>query len=148
MGRLFGTDGIRGEVNRFPMDGITAFQFGQALTHILRQGKPTPQIIIGKDTRNSGYMLERSLEAGIASMGGTSHNVGVVPTPAIAYIAKDMGFNAGIVISASHNPYHDNGLKTFNSDGFKLSDAQENEIEELILNDRLKENTPHPKAIG
>jgi len=148
MGKLFGTDGIRGEANRHPMDAAMAFAVGQAVTHILKKKDHTTRIIIGKDTRISGYMLESALESGITSMGGVPFLVGVLPTPGIAFIAESMRADAGIVISASHNPYQDNGIKIFSGNGFKLSDAQEDEIETLILGGRLPELVPPPKHMG
>jgi len=148
MGKLFGTDGIRGEANRHPMDAAMAFAVGQAVTHILKKKDHTTRIIIGKDTRISGYMLESALESGITSMGGVPYLVGVLPTPGIAFIAESMRADAGIVISASHNPYQDNGIKIFSGNGFKLSDAQEDEIEKLILGGRLPELVPPPRNMG
>jgi phosphoglucosamine mutase len=148
MGKLFGTDGIRGEANRYPMDAAIAFAVGQAITHILKKGGHTTRVIIGKDTRISGYMLESSLESGITSMGGVPYLVGVLPTPGIAFITESMRADAGIVISASHNPYQDNGIKIFSGNGFKLSDAQEDEIEKLILGGKLPALVPPPKEMG
>ena len=98
MGKLFGTDGIRGEANRYPMDAATAFAVGQAVTHVLKKKGHTTRIIIGKDTRISGYMLESALESGITSMGGDSILVGVLPTPGIAFITESMRADAGVVI--------------------------------------------------
>lgn len=133
MGKLFGTDGIRGEANRYPMDSATAFAVGQAITSLFRRsGKHRTRVIIGKDTRISGYMLESSLEAGITSMGGDPYLVGVLPTPGIAFATHSMRADAGIVISASHNPFQDNGIKVFGGGGYKLSDEQENCIEDLL----------------
>ncbi|MCF8145231.1 MAG: phosphoglucosamine mutase [Deltaproteobacteria bacterium] len=148
MGKLFGTDGIRGEANRYPMDAMTAFSVGQAVTHLFRNGDHRTRIIIGKDTRISGYMLESSLEAGITSMGGNPYLVGVLPTPGIAFITQSMRADAGIVISASHNPYQDNGIKIFSGAGYKLSDEKEATIEDLILKGRLPEMTPPAKDMG
>jgi phosphoglucosamine mutase len=148
MGKLFGTDGIRGEANRYPMNAEIAFNVGQTVAHLFKRNTHRPRVIIGKDTRISGYMLESSLEAGITSMGGDAYLVGVLPTPGIAFITQSMRADAGIVISASHNPYQDNGLKIFNADGFKLTDEKENEIEEIILGRRLKSLLPHPKDMG
>jgi len=148
MGKLFGTDGIRGEANRHPMDAAMAFAVGQAVTYILRKKSHTTRVIIGKDTRISGYMLESSLESGITSMGGVPYLVGVLPTPGIAFMTESMRADAGIVISASHNPFQDNGIKIFSGNGFKLSDAQENEIEELILGGKLPELVPPPREMG
>src|SRR4030065_1461447 len=137
MEKLFGTDGIRGEANRYPMDAGIAFSVGQAITYLLRKPNHRTRIIIGKDTRISGYMLESALESGITSMGGCPYLVGVLPTPGIAFVTQSMRADAGIVISASHNPYQDNGIKIFDRNGFKLSDGQEETIEELILNQRV-----------
>jgi len=148
MGKLFGTDGIRGEANRYPMDAMTAFSVGQAVTHLFKNGDHRTRVIIGKDTRISGYMLEGSLEAGITSMGGNPYLVGVLPTPGIAFITQSMRADAGIVISASHNPYQDNGIKIFSGDGFKLSDEQEAFIEGLILNGQLPDMVPPARGMG
>jgi phosphoglucosamine mutase len=148
MGKLFGTDGIRGEANRYPMNAEIAFLVGQAVTYLLRKEHHSTRIIIGKDTRISGYMLESSLEAGITSMGGNPYLVGVLPTPGIAFIANSMRADAGIVISASHNPYEDNGIKIFSGNGFKLSDEEENTLEDLILNSKLAKLLPPSKDMG
>ena len=148
MGTLFGTDGIRGEANRHPMDAFMALAVGQAVTHVLKKKGHTTRVIIGKDTRISGYMLESALESGITSMGGVPYLVGVLPTPGIAFITESMRADAGIVISASHNPYQDNGIKIFSGSGFKLSDQQEAEIERLILGGRLPEMVPPPRDMG
>jgi phosphoglucosamine mutase len=148
MGKLFGTDGIRGEANRYPMNAEIAFAVGQAVTYLLRKEHHRTRIIIGKDTRISGYMLESSLEAGITSMGGHPYLVGVLPTPGIAFIANSMRADAGIVISASHNPYEDNGIKIFGGNGFKLSDEQENTIEDLILGGKLTGLLPPAREMG
>jgi phosphoglucosamine mutase len=148
MGKLFGTDGIRGEANRYPMSAEIAFSVGQAVAHVFKKNGHRARVIIGKDTRISGYMLESSLEAGITSMGGHPYLVGVLPTPGIAFIAQSMRADAGIVISASHNPYQDNGLKIFNGNGFKLTDEEEEAIEDLILNNRLADLLPTAKGMG
>jgi len=148
MGRLFGTDGIRGEANRYPMNSQIAFGVGQAVAYLFKRGSHRAKIIIGKDTRISGYMLEGSLEAGVTSMGGNPYLVGVLPTPGIAFITQSMRADAGIVISASHNPYEDNGIKVFNAAGSKLSDEQEEAIEDLILNDKLTSLLPPPREMG
>ncbi|HQI82395.1 MAG TPA: phosphoglucosamine mutase, partial [Deltaproteobacteria bacterium] len=148
MGKLFGTDGIRGEANRYPMTADIAFKVGQAVTYLLRKENHRTRIIIGKDTRISGYMLESSLEAGITSMGGNPYLVGVLPTPGIAFIANSMRADAGIVISASHNPFEDNGIKIFGGNGFKLSDEQENTIEDLMLGGKLADYLPASKDMG
>ena len=148
MGKLFGTDGIRGEANRYPMDAGMGFAVGQAVTHVLKKQNHKTRIVIGKDTRISGYMLESSIEAGVTSMGGIPYLVGVLPTPGIAFIAESMRADAGIVISASHNPYQDNGIKIFSGSGFKLSDKQENVIEKLIIEGKLPEIVPPPREMG
>ena len=148
MGKLFGTDGIRGEANRYPMDAGIAFSVGQAIPYLLKRPSHRTKIIIGKDTRISGYMLESALEAGIASMGGYAYPVGVLPTPGIAFVTQSMRADAGVVISASHNPYQDNGIKVFSGNGFKLSDEQEEEIEKLILGSQLSERVPPAREMG
>jgi phosphoglucosamine mutase len=154
VGRLFGTDGIRGKANHYPMDGHTALSVGQALTLILRRRISRPRIILGRDTRISGPMLESALVSGIASMGGDPCPVGVLPTPGIAFMVRDARADAGIVISASHNPYQDNGIKIFSGEGFKLSDEEENALEEILLNggqghpDRLPEEIGQPQTVG
>ncbi|MCX5811638.1 MAG: phosphoglucosamine mutase [Proteobacteria bacterium] len=148
MGQLFGTDGIRGEANRHPMNSAIAFSVGQAITHLLRKSHHKPRLIIGKDTRISGYMLESSLEAGITSMGGIPFLVGVLPTPGIAFITQSMRADAGVVISASHNPYQDNGIKIFSGNGFKLSDEQEDTIEALMLEGKLPDMVPPAAEMG
>jgi phosphoglucosamine mutase len=148
MGKLFGTDGVRGEANRYPMNAEIAFSIGQGVVYILKKERARPRIVIGKDTRISGYMLESSLESGITSMGGNPYLLGVLPTPGIAFITQTMRADAGIVISASHNPYQDNGIKIFSSSGFKLSDAQEAAIEDLILSNTLHGLVPPVKDMG
>jgi len=137
MGKLFGTDGIRGVANVYPMTSEMALNVGRAVTSLfMKPGRPS-KIIIGKDTRISGPMLEYAMASGISSMGGEAFLTGVLPTPGIALLAAATGANAGVVISASHNPFEDNGIKVFKGDGRKLSDEREGEIEDLILNDRL-----------
>lgn len=148
MGKLFGTDGIRGEANRHPMTAEITFKVGQTVAHLFKRNGHRARVVIGKDTRISGYMLESSLEAGITSMGGDAYLVGVLPTPGIAFITPDMRADAGIVISASHNPYQDNGLKIFDAEGFKLTDIQEDAIEDLIFSSKLQDLLPAGKAIG
>jgi phosphoglucosamine mutase len=148
MGKLFGTDGIRGEANRYPMDAAIAFSVGQAVANLFKKAGHRTRVVIGKDTRISGYMLESSLEAGVSSMGGISYLVRVLPTQGIAFIAQSMRADAGIVISASHNPYQDNGIKIFSGNGFKLSDEQEETIENLILSGKLPEMVPPAKEMG
>ena len=147
--RLFGTDGVRGTANVHPMTAEVALALGQAIAHVLRvPSGERRRIIIGKDTRLSGYMFEDALAAGITSMGVDVIQVGPLPTPAMAFLAQDMRCHAGVMISASHNPYHDNGIKFFSSDGFKLPDAVEDRIEELIKSGQLAELRAGPEEIG
>ncbi len=134
MGRLFGTDGVRGIANS-ELTPELAFHLGKAGAHVLRKDNERPVVVIGKDTRVSGDMLESALTAGILAVGGNVIKVGVVPTPAVAYLVKHYKADAGIVISASHNPYEYNGIKFFNSEGFKLDDLLEEKIEDIILRD-------------
>lgn len=134
MGKLFGTDGIRGVVNA-GLDAALAFQVGLATAQVLGEGKPgkKPLVTIGKDTRISSDLLEGALVAGLCSAGADVLHLGVIPTPAVAWITVDQGADAGVVISASHNPFEHNGIKIFNGQGFKLSDELEGKIEDIIL---------------
>ena len=146
--RLFGPDGIRGVANADPMTGDMAMQLGRAIAHIFKDVKGRHRIVVGKDTRLSGYMLETALASGVCSMGADVMLVGPLPTPGIAFITTSMRANAGVVISASHNPYYDNGIKIFSQDGFKLPDEIEHRIEELILSNHLHSLRPTAKAVG
>jgi phosphoglucosamine mutase len=130
------------------MDASIAFSVGQAIPYLLKKPNHRTRIIIGKDTRISGYMLESALESGITSMGGCPYLVGVLPTPGIAFVTQSMRADAGIVISASHNPYQDNGIKIFSGNGVKLSDEEEEEIEKLILGNKLPEMVPPVREMG
>lgn len=134
MGRLFGTDGVRGIAN-VELTPELAFNLGKAGAHVLRKENKRPVIVIGKDTRVSGDMLENALTAGILAVGGNVIKAGVIPTPAVAYLVKYYQADAGIVISASHNPFEYNGIKFFNGEGFKLDDAIEEKIEDIIIRD-------------
>ncbi|MDY6793352.1 MAG: phosphoglucosamine mutase [Thermodesulfobacteriota bacterium] len=134
MGKLFGTDGIRGVANEYPITCEMAMDIGRAVAYLFRSGTDRSKIVIGKDTRISGDMIEYALVSGICSMGLDALLTGVLPTPGIAYMTSSLGATAGIVISASHNPFYDNGIKLFNKEGFKLSDAKEEEIEHMLLN--------------
>lgn len=138
MGKLFGTDGIRGRANEFPMTTDLALKVGCAAAHIFKSRHRRPKIIIGKDTRLSGYMIEYAITAGICSMGVDALLVGPLPTPGIAFITGSMRADAGIVISASHNPHEYNGIKIFGSDGYKLPDEMERTIEEIIGSGEIK----------
>ncbi|HTJ46907.1 MAG TPA: phosphoglucosamine mutase [Kofleriaceae bacterium] len=133
--RLFGTDGVRGVANLEPMTGDVVMRLGMAVAARLRQGNRHTRIVIGKDTRLSGYMFETALASGIVAMGADVWLTGPLPTPGIAFITASMRCDAGIVISASHNPFEDNGIKLFARDGYKLPDEVELEIEELMRTD-------------
>ncbi len=133
--RLFGTDGIRGVANRAPMDAQTALRLGQAAGYFFSRGAHRHRVVIGKDTRLSGYMLEPALTAGFVGAGMDVVLVGPLPTPAIALLTRSLRADLGVMISASHNPFEDNGIKLFGPDGLKLSDAQEMEIEALMAAD-------------
>jgi phosphoglucosamine mutase len=148
MRRLFGTDGIRGVANIHPMTTEMAMQLGRGTAYIFKHQKRRHRILIGKDTRLSGYMIENALVAGICSMGVDVLLVGPLPTPGIAFLTSSMRADAGIVISASHNPFQDNGIKIFSGDGFKLPDQLENQIEELIFSDRIDSLRPTATDIG
>ncbi len=130
---LFGTDGVRGVANVHPMTAEMALQLGRALAYLVRNGPHKHRIVIGKDTRLSGYLLEQAIASGICSMGVDVMLCGPLPTPGIAFITESMRADAGVVISASHNPYQDNGIKFFSRDGFKLPDEMELRIERLVL---------------
>lgn len=149
--RLFGTDGIRGEANNFPVTPDIVMKVGQALGHILRK-TPTrnriPKVVIGKDTRLSGYMIEQALGSGLNSMGAHVFQAGPLPTPAIGFLTTNMRADAGIVISASHNAYKDNGIKIFSHDGFKIPDEMEKRIEDLVLGNDLNTKLPSSVEIG
>jgi phosphoglucosamine mutase len=133
MKKLFGTDGIRGEANRFPLDCETAMIVGRAIASgFADSGNLSGRFIVGQDTRISGNMLVSALAAGICSMGSDVSIAGVIPTPGVAYLTAADGYDAGIMISASHNPYSDNGIKLFKGDGYKLSDEAEGRIEQLV----------------
>ncbi|MGA6993304.1 MAG: phosphoglucosamine mutase [Candidatus Deferrimicrobiaceae bacterium] len=146
--KLFGTDGVRGVANNEPMTVETAMALGQAVAHSFRSKTGRHKIVIGKDTRLSGYMFETALAAGICSMGGDVLLVGPLPTPGIAFLTHSMRADAGVVISASHNPYMDNGIKFFGRDGFKLPDQQEEKIEMLMMGEQMKEVRPPSPQIG
>ncbi len=145
MGKLFGTDGIRGVANR-ELTPELAFNIGRIAAWLLGRDYKNPVFLIGRDTRLSGSMIEGSLTAGITSAGGTVRILGVASTPAVAYLTRDLEACAGIVISASHNPIEDNGLKIFNSSGFKLSDSLEDQIEEIYF--KNPDSVPRPEGPG
>jgi phosphoglucosamine mutase len=148
MRKLFGTDGVRGVANEEPMTGEMALQIGRATAYLFRNTKGKHRIVLGKDTRLSGYMLETALASGICSMGADVLLVGPLPTPGIAFITGDMRADAGVVISASHNPFYDNGIKIFAGNGFKLPDELEQTIEELIFSGKLKGLRPTGIEVG
>lgn len=149
MGRLFGTDGVRGVANLAPITAEMALEIGRAMAYVCKTHKEhRHRVVIGKDTRVSGYMLESALTAGICSMGVDVLLVGPMPTPGIAFITRSMRADAGLVISASHNPYQDNGIKIFSRTGFKLPDAEEDELEDLITSGRIRDIRPTADNIG
>jgi phosphoglucosamine mutase len=147
--KLFGTDGVRGVANQPPMTPETALRLGRAITYVASRGKSRQvRVVIGKDTRLSGYMLETAIASGICAMGGRVMISGPIPTPAVAQLTQSMRADAGVVISASHNPYADNGIKIFGPDGYKLPDAEEAEIERLLESHELDEARVTGAAIG
>ena len=146
--RLFGTDGIRGTANVDPMTAEMAVKLGRAVAYLFKNRKGHHRIVIGKDTRLSGYLFESALTSGICSMGVDALLVGPMPTPAIALLTRSLRADAGAVISASHNPFEDNGIKFFSSDGFKLPDSVEDEIEALIVSGELDAVRPTGDRIG
>jgi len=131
--KLFGTDGIRAVAGEFPLDPTTIYSVGLALAHSLRKTAAQPKVILGRDTRESGPWIAATLAEGLRKAGATVESAGVVTTPAVAFLARTHGFQAGVVISASHNPWADNGIKLFGGDGFKFPDSAELAMEEEIL---------------
>lgn len=169
MSKLFGTDGIRGLANEFPMTGEIAMQVGRAVAYVLRQHpevcsrssipvglKPLEsrksvrraKVVVGKDTRLANYMIENAIVSGLCSMGADVSIIGPLPTPGVAFVTQSMRADAGIMISASHNPYYDTGIKIFSADGFKLPDALEKEIETLVLSKQMENARPTADLIG
>jgi len=145
--RLFGTDGIRGAANRDPMTAEMAMRLGMAAGHTFKRGSHRHRVVIGKDTRLSGYMLEPALTAGFISVGVDVVLVGPIPTPGIAMLTKSLRCDLGLMLSASHNPYQDNGIKLFGPDGFKLSDEIEEQIEQL-MSDGTDDLRADPSELG
>ncbi len=148
MQRLFGTDGVRGIANLEPMTSETALKLGRAIAHVFKGRTGRHQIVIGKDTRLSGYMLESALTSGICSMGVNVLLVGPIPSPGLAFLTRSLRADAGVMISASHNLYQDNGIKFFSHDGFKLSDQLELRIESLVLSTEIDHLRPTADEIG
>ena len=146
--KLFGTDGVRGKANVHPMTAETALRLGQAAAKAFSKKNEKLKVIIGKDTRVSGYIFENALTAGLCSMGANVLLVGPMPTPAIAHLIRSFAADAGVVISASHNPAQDNGIKFFDSEGYKLSDDKEREIEQLVLSDDFSTKKITGKKVG
>lgn len=148
MAKIFGTDGVRGRANIAPMDSESVLHLGRAAAHVFRRSAGRHRILIGKDTRVSGYMLETALASGFSSMGVDVYLLGPIPTPGVAFMTRSMRADAGVMISASHNPYEDNGIKFFGADGFKLADETEDEIERLMEPGHLDELRADPGLIG
>jgi phosphoglucosamine mutase len=152
--KIFGTDGVRGTANTEPVTAETALKLGRAAGHVFKhlesqsRGRDRHKIVLGKDTRLSGYMLENALSAGILSMGVDVLFIGPLPTPGVAYVTRSLRADAGIVITASHNPYDDNGIKFFRADGYKLDDKIEYEIESLVFSGEIESIRPTADAIG
>ncbi len=146
--KLFGTDGIRGVAGEVPLDATTVFATGLALGHSLREtAAAEPRVILGRDTRESSPWIAATLAAGLREAGAHVESAGVITTPGIAFLTHTHGFHAGVVISASHNPWRDNGIKLFGADGFKLPDAVELAIEEEIFHHAARVATPDPAAL-
>ncbi|MDD3656698.1 MAG: phosphoglucosamine mutase [Atribacterota bacterium] len=147
MNKLFGTDGIRGLANRYPMNAELAFNLGRAVGYYNRN-KKSKNILIGKDTRISGDMIESAITAGLCSSGSNVLDAGIITTPAVGYLTKYYQVNMGVVISASHNPYYDNGIKLFKNDGFKLDKRSEKKIEEILFYEKYKKIQNTGRNIG
>ncbi|HOX59221.1 MAG TPA: phosphoglucosamine mutase [Candidatus Paceibacterota bacterium] len=152
--KIFGTDGVRGTANTEPVTAETALKLGRAAGHVFKnlesqpRGRGRHKIVLGKDTRLSGYMLENALSSGILSMGVDVLFIGPLPTPGVAYVTRSLRADAGIVITASHNPYGDNGIKFFRADGYKLDDKVEYQIESLVFSGEIETIRPTADAIG
>lgn len=146
--KIFGTDGVRGHANNFPMLPEIALALGKAVGKLFNKRVGKTRVVIGKDTRLSCYVFENALIAGLCSMGVDTLMVGPLPTPGVAFITRAYRADAGIVISASHNPYHDNGIKIFDAQGFKLPDEWEAEMEEIIANNDFQDSLPKDSDIG
>ena len=152
--KIFGTDGVRGTANVEPVTAETALQLGRAAAHVFKnlesqaRGRGKHKIVIGKDTRLSGYMLENAISSGILSMGVDVLFIGPLPTPGVAYVTRSLRADAGIVITASHNPYTDNGIKFFRADGYKLEDKIEDRIEELVFSGEVEKIRSNAEQIG
>src|SRR6184192_1173845 len=152
--KIFGTDGVRGTANVEPVTAETALKLGRAAAHVFKnlqaesRGRGKHKIVLGKDTRLSGYMLENALSSGILSMGVDVLFIGPLPTPGVAYVTRSLRADAGIVITASHNPYDDNGIKFFRADGYKLDDNIGNQIEQLVFSGEIENIRPTAGEIG
>src|SRR5580704_3725846 len=152
--KIFGTDGVRGTANIEPVTAETALKLGRAAGHVFKnletqsRGRGKHKIVLGKDTRLSGYMLENAISSGILSMGVDVLFIGPLPTPGVAYVTRSLRADAGIVITASHNPYDDNGIKFFHADGYKLDDEIENRIEQLVFSGEIEKIHPTAMEIG
>jgi phosphoglucosamine mutase len=146
--KLFGTDGIRGKVNRSPMTPENVLRVGMAIALVVKDDHGRNEVLIGKDTRLSGYLIESALTAGICSMGMNVTLIGPMPTPGIAFLTRALRLDAGVAISASHNPFEDNGIKIFSAGGFKLSDDLEKEIEQLVMDENFPSRKPTGERIG
>ena len=152
--KIFGTDGVRGVANIEPVTAETALKLGRAAGHVFKnlesqsRGRGRHKIVLGKDTRLSGYMLENAISSGILSMGVDVLFIGPLPTPGVAYVTRSLRADAGIVITASHNPYADNGIKFFRADGYKLDDKIEDQIEHLVFSGEIETIRPTAEAIG
>jgi phosphoglucosamine mutase len=152
--KIFGTDGVRGTANVEPVTAETALKLGRAAAHVFKnlesqsRSRGKHKIVVGKDTRLSGYMLENAISSGILSMGVDVLFIGPLPTPGVAYVTRSLRADAGIVITASHNPYADNGIKFFRADGYKLDDKIENAIEQLVFSGKIENIRPTAEEIG
>jgi len=146
--QLFGTDGVRGIANSYPMNASMAMKLGQAIAHVFKKAAGLNRIVVGKDTRLSGYVIESALVSGICSMGMDAMLVGPLPSPGIAFIANSMRAHAGVMVSASHNPVEYNGIKFFDQNGFKIPDETESYMEKLIFDDQLDEHCVAPENMG
>src|SRR5678809_1578650 len=152
--KIFGTDGVRGTANIEPVTAETALKLGRAAGHVFKnlqtqaRGRGRHKIVLGKDTRLSGYMLENAISSGVLSMGVDVLFIGPLPTPGVAYVTRSLRADAGIVITASHNPYDDNGIKFFGANGYKLADDIEDRIEKLVFSGEIETIRPTASEVG
>ena len=148
LSRLFGTDGVRGTAGQYPLDPPTVRRLGAALVRAVPHGIESPRLLVGRDTRESGTWIEAELAHGASGEGATVTSVGIVPTPAVAYLTRSAGYDAGVVISASHNPFEDNGIKVFSGRGEKFTERVEREVEAIVADSSWRATGGRPETVA